>query len=427
MAFWRRAGILFGAITTSVPLWPYIRKALEWGEHGEFILHRVHDIQGIGPVLETILTPALWQPLVLTPLGLFVLWLALRRGGKQASKTQTMVAPAVAPDAVQIEFRWQPGGASHPYEVNAIVTANQTLKDFALIGNFATDAHYANGTAKWIWEPSIRLLKLDDFYKGEAKGFPVINCPRTGDSLMIFNERTVGIKEDKLILVRVTAISETGTVYLQKAYNVQRSGAAIIFNIISLDDIPDIKGAETPVVTRVASAPIDETLRPKAAPRYTAYDLENRLRATDEFFEFFETVLQPTYIAGRDFINNIKAEARKDDILASVDALSDRIERDFIELHRMTRKYEYLPDVFNVVAPEMFNHAELIGQCDDLREELRQLLFADTHEVNFHLDRSFVVHNWRQKNQEFSSYIEGAKERLKIKRGEYVSAEVYRG
>jgi hypothetical protein len=91
MSFWKKIGVLFGAITTSLPLWPYIKRLLEWGEHGEFILHRIYDLRVVGPMLEAVLTPALWQPLTLTPAGLFVLWLALRKGNSK---------PKIAADAV---------------------------------------------------------------------------------------------------------------------------------------------------------------------------------------------------------------------------------------------------------------------------------------------------------------------------------------
>jgi hypothetical protein len=279
MSFWRRAGVLFGVVTTSIPLWPYIRKILEWGEHGEFILHRVHDIAGIGPMLEAILTPALWQPLVLTPFGLVVLWLALRRGGKKIERDALTTK-----DAVQIEFRWKPGGANDPFEINAVVTAKQNIKNLALIGHFAVAKHYETNT-KWIWEPSTRLLKLDDIFKGEVKAIPIIRCPRNdgaGDSMMIFNERTWGTKEEsQLLLFRVTAISDTGEQHVQKAYHARRIGGTNLLDPIDLTEIGYVEGAKNPVVTQIAN---DRSLQQSSLDRIPTTELLKM--ATDRGWNF---------------------------------------------------------------------------------------------------------------------------------------------
>lgn len=75
-----------GVVFTTSPLWPYLKKLLEWGEHTEFLIHRAHDIRGVGPMLEAILNPPQWLPLLLLPFGLILLWLALRTG-KPTPKT----------------------------------------------------------------------------------------------------------------------------------------------------------------------------------------------------------------------------------------------------------------------------------------------------------------------------------------------------
>jgi hypothetical protein len=107
----------------------------------------------------------------------------------------TMDTPQLAADLVQIEFRWKPGGANDQYEINAIVAAKQNLKNFVLIGHFAVAEHYLS-SSKWLWQPSVRLLKTEDIFQGEVKSLPLIRCPRKddGNSMMIFNERHGALK-----------------------------------------------------------------------------------------------------------------------------------------------------------------------------------------------------------------------------------------
>jgi hypothetical protein len=79
MALWRwvviGCGAVFGII---VPAWNAFKWLIGWGEHIEFIAHRVHDIHYVGPMLEALLNPPPWLPLASVPVGFFLIWLALR-------------------------------------------------------------------------------------------------------------------------------------------------------------------------------------------------------------------------------------------------------------------------------------------------------------------------------------------------------------
>jgi hypothetical protein len=227
--------------------------------------------------------------LALVGLGLWLFW-RTRPNSPKNTPHQSALPNA---DFVQIEFKWNPGSgsASDPFEINAIVTAKENLKNFALIGHFAVTVHYLSG-AKWLWEPSIRLLRLDDFFKGEVKTAPVIRCPRSGNALTVFNERTWDLKSDGvLILLRVSAVSDSGTQYTQKAYNARQFGKQNDFQPISLDDIAYIEGAENPVVTRIASEPLD---RPSQRAEFEAvHPTSSALKietGSGRLFESFEAL-----------------------------------------------------------------------------------------------------------------------------------------
>ena len=256
-------------------LWKKAKPAVEAAEHlhfGETILHAVFDwrslVAGLAGSVLTVFTSAyegrsVTDVLLAAAAGLAA-FTALAAGGlvlwrtvRNRDASQSRHVGSAKTDLVEIEFKWKPGGANDPFEISAIVTAKQNLKDFALIGHFAITVHYLSG-AKWLWEPSIRLLRLDDFFKGEVKTVPVIRCPRSGSALTVFNERTWGLKSDGvLILLRVTAVSDSGEQHIQKAYNARQFGAQNDLQPIHLDDLSDIEGAQNPVVTRIASEPLD--------------------------------------------------------------------------------------------------------------------------------------------------------------------------
>ncbi len=103
MALWRwlvfGCGAVFGII---VPAWNAFKWLIGWGEHIEFIAHRVHDIHYVGPMLEALLNPPPWLPLASVPVGLFLIWLALRRGKGPLDPAVTQFAGAMPP--AQNEF-----------------------------------------------------------------------------------------------------------------------------------------------------------------------------------------------------------------------------------------------------------------------------------------------------------------------------------
>jgi hypothetical protein len=256
MPLWKKLTAVVGAVLATSPVWPYLKKGLEWGEHTEFIYHRAHEIGEVAPVLENILNPPTWLPLILLPLGLLLLWLALRRGKSERSSDRVGDAPKQKPDIVQIEFRWKPGGATDPYEIYAIVTIKQNLKDFVVFGHFAVAEHYLSSTSKWLWQPSVRLFKTEDIFQGEVKSLPVIRCSRKddGNSMMIFNERAWSIKDSQLLLLRMTAVGSSGTQFFQRAFNSQKIGNTVLLDYVDINDIAYVEGAETPAVTQFPEA-----------------------------------------------------------------------------------------------------------------------------------------------------------------------------
>ena len=92
-------GTVFGVV---LPAWNFFKWLLGWGEHIEFIAHRIHDIHYVGPMLEVLLNPPPWLPLASVPVGLFMIWLALRprkSPGESGGSAVRAVAPIAEPVA----------------------------------------------------------------------------------------------------------------------------------------------------------------------------------------------------------------------------------------------------------------------------------------------------------------------------------------
>jgi hypothetical protein len=68
--------LLIGALPWAVQIWHWIKLALEWGEHTEFIAHHIEDIRGAWAVITE---PPQWINLALLIGGGLLIWWDLRR------------------------------------------------------------------------------------------------------------------------------------------------------------------------------------------------------------------------------------------------------------------------------------------------------------------------------------------------------------
>jgi hypothetical protein len=73
---------ILAGISALPAVWQFIKWLLGWGEHIEFIAHRVHDINYVGPLLEFLLNPPPWFGVALIVPAFVLLWLASRQRPK---------------------------------------------------------------------------------------------------------------------------------------------------------------------------------------------------------------------------------------------------------------------------------------------------------------------------------------------------------
>lgn len=163
-----------------------------------------------------------------------------------------------------------------------------------------------------------------------------------------------------------------------------------------------------------------------AAPRkYTAYEIEQRLRAVDEIYDVVVAKLTPAFLEGRDLFNNLKAEVAQGTAAENIRKHYGTTEAAFGELRRVLQKYEYLPDIVEAATKNTFNGLEIMSSCDNLINEIQHLGKINQNNVEAYLDRDVVVQEAREASRKFEIYLSETKPRLQQRRAEYAAAEIH--
>jgi hypothetical protein len=204
------------------------------------------------PDLHPILSSPVWAYI---PLALLVfvglIWLyrqiaPIKVPTPSVAAANQVVAP-IAPNTkfASIEFRFKADQPDSPYILNAVITANENMKNFVLISALARATHYVSGH-RWDWETPVRLLKPNDLFRGQVREVQILFCWRseTGNTpVTVFSNTRVVMAGEQFIMLRVTATCDAGTTYLQRAYRLRRTGDVNTIDLIHSDEIAHISRA----------------------------------------------------------------------------------------------------------------------------------------------------------------------------------------
>jgi hypothetical protein len=167
---------------------------------------------------------------------------------------------------------------------------------------------------------------------------------------------------------------------------------------------------------------------PKPEPkRYTAYEKEQRLRAADEFYDVFTAKLTPAFIEGRDLFNGLKNVVAEGLAPKQLRDHYGTVENAFKALDALRKKYAYYPDIVAVTTQNTFNGLNEMVACDNLISEISLLQNIAPNNVGQFLDRDVVWMEARNASREFDKFMSDTMSRLKQKRQEIESAEIYAG
>ncbi len=183
-----------------------------------------------------------------------------------------------------------------------------------------------------------------------------------------------------------------------------------------------------PQVTRRESGTSDQQTQTSTRPKqYTAYEKEQRLRAVDEIYGLIATKLTRAYLEGRDLFNNLKAEVAQGTAEKVLKDHYTTVEAAFADLRSLLKKYEYFSDIATIATLNTFNGLTEITASGNLISEIRLFQNIAPHNVDQLLDRDVVWMEARNANREFEKYLSETIPRLKQKRQEIESAELYLG
>jgi hypothetical protein len=156
--------------------------------------------------------------------------------------------------------------------------------------------------------------------------------------------------------------------------------------------------------------------------RYTSYEKEQRLRAVDEIYGVVVSALTPTYIAGRDLTNNLKAEITGGTVLKNLREQQKKTEVAFSALDASLQKYGYLTDIVNIA--NSFDHMPALVAFDNLISEIQQLQKTAPDNAQSYIDRNVASIEARNAFTAFERWLEKTKPLLKQKRIELEKSEV---
>jgi hypothetical protein len=91
---WR---LVLGALPIALEIWRWIRRALEWGEHTEFVAHHLDDLKEVWAV---IIDPPWWANGPLIVGGLLLIWFDLKRSGRQHELIAATGQPVLLPQSL---------------------------------------------------------------------------------------------------------------------------------------------------------------------------------------------------------------------------------------------------------------------------------------------------------------------------------------
>jgi hypothetical protein len=188
-----------------------------------------------------------------------------------------------------------------------------------------------------------------------------------------------------------------------------------------------LRAALSEANARLALTP--KAVTPAPPKRYTPYEKEQRLRAVDEIYGAITAKLSPAYAEGQTLFQTVQSGAADDTMPKKLIDHSNNVKAAFDDLVTLLNKYEYFSDIIAVAKQNTFNGlAEIVGS-QNLSHEIGFLktnvsLHASMRDV---WNRDMIMFEANNANRDFGTYLTETLPRLKQKRSEIESAEVYAG
>jgi hypothetical protein len=160
---------------------------------------------------------------------------------------------------------------------------------------------------------------------------------------------------------------------------------------------------------------------------FTAYDIEQRLRAIDEIYAFLDSMLA---ISGNGELlrQSIQDKIQTKVAASELDKHADKAEAAVEKYRAIVHKYEYFADIFSVAQIDTGSVPifETIAASRNLRAEIQELeQRGQLEKAPEYLRNNIRLAEWRAAVDKLWPWINGKKNDLISKRREYEAAEVY--
>jgi len=184
--------------------------------------------------------------------------------------------------------------------------------------------------------------------------------------------------------------------------------------------------------TRIAAAPQPVVKPAPAAPqpkRYTAYEKEQRLRAIDEIFGVITSKLSPAFTEGQELFRLVQAGGADDTTPIRLIDHANTVKIAFDDLLNLYKKYEYFSDIISVAQENTFNGLLEINGSQNLAQEIgfvknNMVPHANKRDI---WNRDMILFEANNANRDFGNFLTETLPRLKQKRNEIESTEIYAG
>lgn len=116
------------------------------------------------------------------------------------------------------------------------------------------------------------------------------------------------------------------------------------------------------------------TNEPKPLPKmFTAYDIEQRLRAIDELYSLLDSKMIESSTAGEKLRGSLPHKIANGAAVEELDKFADAIESTLENYFRTAGKYQIFPDIHHDAIALVWNPFNLVSSSRNLRAELQEI------------------------------------------------------
>jgi len=160
---------------------------------------------------------------------------------------------------------------------------------------------------------------------------------------------------------------------------------------------------------------------------FTAYDIEQRLRAIDEIYAFLGANVTDASAAGEKLNATLAARIDRGTAIADLDRYADDTKTTLEQYFRNIAKFQYFPDIYLIAFSSDWNPMDIPKTSSLLRAELQEIeqRGQSANAMQYLRNNRYMAEFQGLTSGKFWRWINQKQEQLTKKRREYEQAPVY--